>query len=337
MIGAGIENGDAARAALTQGHPGIVWRRLIADTETPVGAALKLIEPGRGDFLLESHFQPPMSMASLMPGWFADHSQRMKNFGRVHSAGILFPADRRGQIVDGKLKFRLDVDDDLPMLRRAMATLTKVHFAAGALECYPALAKGQKVTPDMDIDAFFRAAIREQDDVTLSSSHPHGGNAINEDPQYGVVDPECRVHGTTNVFVTDASVFPSCIRVNAQWTTMAMAHYFWHEGVRNVCLAAYGWTKEVERIYQRAPGSERIQIFRDKEELRALCEDKDIVVADPLLARVIEKKRIVPFPWGLFSGRMMLTEESGALGIRMEKLLKYCLAAMDRYRKEKKT
>ena len=25
--------------------------------------------------------------------------------------------------------------------------------------------------------------------------------------------------------VTDASVFPSCIRVNAQWTTMAMAHY----------------------------------------------------------------------------------------------------------------
>ena len=178
-----------------------------------------------GDFLLESHFQPPMSMASLMPGWFADHSQRMKNFSRVHSAGILFPADRRGQIVDGKLKFRLDVDDDLPMLRRAMATLTKVHFAAGALECYPALAKGQKITPGMDVDAFFRDAIREQDDVTLSSSHPHGGNAINEDPQYGVVDPECRVHGTTNVFVTDASVFPSCIRVNAQWTTMAMAHY----------------------------------------------------------------------------------------------------------------
>ncbi len=177
------------------------------------------------DFLLESHFQPPMSMASLMPGWFGDHSQRMKNFGRVHSAGILFPADRRGQIVDGKLRFQLDVQDDLPMLRRAMATLTKVHFAAGAIECYPALAKGQKVTPGMDIDAFFRDAIREQDDVTLSSSHPHGGNAINEDPQYGIVDPECRVHGTTNVLVTDASVFPSCIRVNAQWTTMAMAHY----------------------------------------------------------------------------------------------------------------
>jgi choline dehydrogenase-like flavoprotein len=178
-----------------------------------------------GDFLLESHFQPPMAMASLMPGWFADHAARMQNFGRVHSAGILFPADRRGRVKDGKLKFQLDKAEDLPLLRRAMATLTKVHFAAGALECYPALTKGQTVTPGMDVDAFFEAAIEEADDVTLSSSHPHGGNAINEDPRHGVVDPECRVHGTTNVLVTDASVFPTCIRVNAQWTTMAMAHY----------------------------------------------------------------------------------------------------------------
>jgi anthranilate synthase component 1 len=43
-----------ARAALEAGQPGLVWRRQIADTDTPVSAALKLFEPGRGDFLLES-------------------------------------------------------------------------------------------------------------------------------------------------------------------------------------------------------------------------------------------------------------------------------------------
>ncbi len=43
-----------ARAALAAGRPGLVWRRQIADTDTPVSAALKLFEPGRGDFLLES-------------------------------------------------------------------------------------------------------------------------------------------------------------------------------------------------------------------------------------------------------------------------------------------
>ncbi|MET0370452.1 MAG: anthranilate synthase component I [Sphingobium sp.] len=49
--GAGIER---ARAALAQGRSALVWRRQIADTDTPISAALRLFEPDRGDFLLES-------------------------------------------------------------------------------------------------------------------------------------------------------------------------------------------------------------------------------------------------------------------------------------------
>ncbi|NYT39652.1 anthranilate synthase component I [Sphingomonas sp. R-74633] len=49
-----MEGIEAARAANAAGRPALLWRRQIADTETPVAAALKLIEPGRGDFLLES-------------------------------------------------------------------------------------------------------------------------------------------------------------------------------------------------------------------------------------------------------------------------------------------
>lgn len=41
-------------ASLAAGRPAFVWRRQIADTETPVSAALALVESGRGDFLLES-------------------------------------------------------------------------------------------------------------------------------------------------------------------------------------------------------------------------------------------------------------------------------------------
>lgn len=49
-----VEGIEAARAALAAGRPALLWHRRVADTETPVAAALKLIEPGRGDFLLES-------------------------------------------------------------------------------------------------------------------------------------------------------------------------------------------------------------------------------------------------------------------------------------------
>ncbi len=45
---------DRAAAALEAGRPALLWRRRIADTETPVSAALKLCQEGRGDFLLES-------------------------------------------------------------------------------------------------------------------------------------------------------------------------------------------------------------------------------------------------------------------------------------------
>ncbi|MEJ7927892.1 anthranilate synthase component I [Sphingobium sp. AN641] len=45
---------ETARAALAQGRSGLVWRRQIADTDTPISAALKLFEADRGDFLLES-------------------------------------------------------------------------------------------------------------------------------------------------------------------------------------------------------------------------------------------------------------------------------------------
>lgn len=179
----------------------------------------------RGDFLLESHFQPPMSMSTLMPGWFGDHADRMLNYNRLASAGILFPADRQGRLIGGSLHFKLRADVEMPLLRRALATLAKVHFAAGASEVYPALARGQTLRKGVDIDAFFDRHIGEADDVTLSSSHPQGGNARNADPDKGVVDLDCRVHGTANVLVTDASTFSSCIRVNAQLTTMAMAHY----------------------------------------------------------------------------------------------------------------
>ncbi|MCB2065805.1 MAG: chorismate-binding protein, partial [Erythrobacter sp.] len=47
-------NAEAALAALSDGRNTLVWRRVVADTETPIGAGLKLIEPGRGDYLLES-------------------------------------------------------------------------------------------------------------------------------------------------------------------------------------------------------------------------------------------------------------------------------------------
>jgi anthranilate synthase component 1 len=46
--------GEAFAAALAQGRAQLVWTRIVADTETPVSAMLKLGAEGSGSFLLES-------------------------------------------------------------------------------------------------------------------------------------------------------------------------------------------------------------------------------------------------------------------------------------------
>lgn len=50
----GSPNCARASPTVTATKPELIWRKRIADTETPVSAALKLFQPERGDFILES-------------------------------------------------------------------------------------------------------------------------------------------------------------------------------------------------------------------------------------------------------------------------------------------
>jgi hypothetical protein len=57
----------------------------------------------------------------------------------------------------------------------------------------------------------------------LGSAHPQGGNRMGNDPKTCVVDSNCLVYGFKNLFVCDASVFPTAVGVNPQLTVMSLA------------------------------------------------------------------------------------------------------------------
>jgi choline dehydrogenase-like flavoprotein len=64
-------------------------------------------------------------------------------------------------------------------------------------------------------------------DLRLTTAHPQGGNRMignsSKNVKERVVNADFRVDGFENVFVADASLFPTGITVNPQWTIMALS------------------------------------------------------------------------------------------------------------------
>ena len=58
----------------------------------------------------------------------------------------------------------------------------------------------------------------------ITGTHHHlGGTRMSGDDRSGVVDADCRVHGSANVFVAGSSVFPTGGSVNPTLSIVALA------------------------------------------------------------------------------------------------------------------
>jgi choline dehydrogenase-like flavoprotein len=201
-----------------------------------------------GSYLLESSIQPPVGSAIAMPGWFRTHFNRMRAFPSVASLGVLIPSLPSGRVkrlslwrdLFGPVAWSMG-DSELSVMRDGMSMAAALYFAAGAEEVYPStyadralhrshFARNGHVDTESIRTAIERAAPRSQD-LTLNSSHPQGGNPMSDRPEVGVVDSGFRVHDTRNVYVCDASVFPTSIRINPQETIMAFADYAWERSL----------------------------------------------------------------------------------------------------------
>lgn len=192
------------------------------------GIGLTTMAHTRPDYVVESFFCPPGAFAASAPGWFEDHAARMSNYTNAIQAGVMVGTAPRGSITvrSGK-PTRIDLKFDkaeVIALREGIKDIARIFFAAGARTVHPSLFHPLPLRSEAELPRL-NEAVRRADDMLLGSAHPQGGNVINEDPARGVVGPDLRVHGYENLFVADASVFPSNIRVNCQATVMAVSHY----------------------------------------------------------------------------------------------------------------
>lgn len=117
-----IHGRDEATALLNAGKPALLWQRRIADTDTPVAAALRLIERDRGDFLLESveggSVRGRYSLIGIAPDLvFRAHGNRAEiNRDWLTDRAAFAPCDKPSleALRDLVAACRADVPDGLP-------------------------------------------------------------------------------------------------------------------------------------------------------------------------------------------------------------------------------
>jgi choline dehydrogenase-like flavoprotein len=184
---------------------------------------------GEDQLIFESWFNPVGAQALLTPGWFTDHFHNMRRYTHLSCIGVVVGSQSNAIIKPGfrgkgmKLQYE-PAESDLKLLIKGTKLAARIHFASGALRVMPMTFRSISYTSLEQVDEL-DDIVRDNTDIGLHTSHPQGGNAVSRDPAKGVVDERFRVHGLENVYVCDASVFPSSVTVNPQLTVMAIADY----------------------------------------------------------------------------------------------------------------
>ncbi len=179
-------------------------------------------EPQR--LLLEATFTPLAFGGGWLQGTGREHQRAMLDFGHIGSIGVHLSDESQGRVRlanDGSLRTSYKLTKaDAGRLTHGIARAAEVHFAAGATEVYPNIARVSKLTPDKLAD--FEVTRFRPSELRLEAFHPMGTARIAPEAQ-GVCASDGSVHGTDDLYIADASLFPTSVGVNPMMTVIAFA------------------------------------------------------------------------------------------------------------------
>ena len=182
-------------------------------------------------YLIETAFYFPGVTAKNLPGFGLAHREWMKLYARLACLIVLEldePGEenrvalRRGQPI---VHYRLS-ETSIQHLMRSMRSAAQVFFAAGAERALVPAARQAEVRATTS-DAVLAEEIHRRyflkGRVPLASAHPQGGCRMGRSIESAVVNSWGQLYGARNIFVCDASVFPTSVNVNPYLSVMAFA------------------------------------------------------------------------------------------------------------------
>lgn len=180
-----------------------------------------------GGFLIESIFLPIFQFSLGLPSFLAEHAQLMQDLTYYAMAGLLIRDDSNGTISlteSGHPKVHYDLSQkDINNIAKGLQVLGEMWFDIGAQHVITGHQDATTLNSKADIPQLIKAVQTNPDGLLVASAHPQGGNRMGDDSRTCVVDSNCKVHGFKNLYVCDASVFPTSLGVNPQITVMSLA------------------------------------------------------------------------------------------------------------------
>jgi len=200
------------------GFPKIVYTDYFSDTD---------------GFFLETSFYSPGITAKNNLGYGTLHQEVMADYKKMMSILILAhdKAEFNNGISINKKGARvLDYtvsEATKKALVKALQVSAKLFFAAG---CEKVLLPGSYKLPILktdvnEIDTLISENYLNLNKTPLSSAHPQGGSRMGFDPSNAVCDIYGKVYGTKSIYVCDASLFPTSVKVNPYETIMLLAKW----------------------------------------------------------------------------------------------------------------
>ncbi|MDQ3985285.1 MAG: GMC family oxidoreductase [Actinomycetota bacterium] len=177
------------------------------------------------EVMFEATTAVPSIGAGSVPGIGADAMREVADMSRLATLGFYVSDTSKGRVrtLGGNrpiATYRLN-QLDLRRLAKGIAVASEVLLAAGARRVHTGLPKLNEIDSRSDLEEL-EGAVR-RDGLRLTAFHPMGTARMGSDPQRSVVRSDGRHHFAANLWVADASVFPSCVGVNPQMTIMALA------------------------------------------------------------------------------------------------------------------